>query len=128
MTTTDNPNQGTAFDVSKYQVTKEPESMTVVIEETGESFEVKLRQISWAKRNQLISQFMSWDGDGNTSFNADGYVRACLKEMLVETPWGKTTETFLISIDARLGTALEKLVPNAFGIEEVDPSAVKKGS
>ena len=102
--------------------------MTVVIEETGESFEVKLQQISWAKRNQLISQFMSWDGDGNTSFNADGYVRACLKEMLVETPWGKTTETFLISIDARLGTALEKLVPNAFGIEEVDPSAVKKGS
>ena len=68
---------------------------------------------------------MSWNADGETVFNADGYVRACLKEMIVDAPWGKTTETFLISIDSRLGSALEQLVPNAFSVE-VNPDAIKK--
>ena len=125
MTTTDNPNQSVAFDVSKYQINKEPETITVSIEETGESFELKTQQLSWSKRNQLISQFMSWTANGDTSFDADAYVRACLREMIVDAPWGKPTETFLISIDARLGTALEQLVPSAFSME-VNPDAVKK--
>ena len=34
--------------------------------------------------------------------------------MIVEAPWGKTTEAFLVSIDQRLGDALESLVPSAF--------------
>ena len=45
--------------------------------------------------------------------------------MIVEAPWGKTSETFLISIDARLGTALEQLVPSAFENEGI-PEDKKK--
>ena len=38
--------------------------------------------------------------------------------MIVVAPWGRTTETFLISIDHRLGTVLEELVPKAFDAAE----------
>ena len=38
--------------------------------------------------------------------------------MIVEAPWGRTTETFLLSIDSRLGAALEQLVPNLVGTAE----------
>ena len=43
--------------------------------------------------------------------------------MIIDAPWGKTSELFLISIDERLGSVLEQLVPQAFGtdaLEEVD--------
>ena len=126
MTTTSSTTSGTSFDVSKYTINRDPEVQTIVIEETGDSFEVTIAPLSWAKRNQLISQFLSWDSDGNTAFKADGYVRACLTEMIIDAPWGKTTESLLISIDHRLGRALEQLVPEAFEQGGLDPDAVKK--
>jgi len=47
--------------------------------------------------------------------------------MIVEAPWGRTTEAFLLSIDERLGSALEKLVPTAFSSEEgANPDEIKK--
>ena len=117
----------TNFDVEKYRVGSSNKVETVTIEETGDTFEVTVKPLSWAKRNQLISEHMSWDSNGNTSFQASEYVRACLREMIIEAPWGKTTEAFLISIDHRLGTALESLVPQAFGTEGgVDLDETKK--
>ena len=61
-------------------------------------------------------------------FGGDTYVRECLKEMIVEAPWGRTTEAFLLSIDERLGGALERLVPVAFAGDEegVNPDEIKK--
>ena len=126
MTTTSTTTSGKSFDISKYTINQEPEVQTITIEETGDSFEVTIAPMSWAKRNQLISRFLSWDADGNTEFKADSYVRACLTEMIVDAPWGKTTESFLISIDSRLGGALEKLVPEAFNEGGIDVDAVKK--
>ena len=117
---------GTSFDISKYTINRDPEVQKLFIEETGDSFEVTIAPLSWAKRNQLIAQYLSWDVDGNTAFKADGYVRACLTEMVVDAPWGKTTEAFLISIDHRLGRALEQLVPEAFEQGGVDSDVVKK--
>ena len=47
--------------------------------------------------------------------------------MIIEAPWGRTTEAFLISIDERLGTALESLVPKAFGANDLtSPDTIKK--
>ena len=114
------------FDIEKYRVGNSTKVETVVIEETGDSFEVTVKPLSCAKRNELISKHMAWDSNGNTSFQASEYVRACLREMLVEAPWGKTTETFLISIDTRLGAALEALVPQAFESQGVDIDSTKK--
>jgi len=103
------------FDLSKYQITQEASKRTITIEETGDSFDVSIKQLSWAKRNKLMTECLTWNSVGeSTGFNAEKYVRECLKEMLVDAPWGKTTEAFLMTIDSRLGTALEELVPSAF--------------
>ena len=125
MATTSQTKDASAFDVSKYTITGDPVIQTVTVEETGDTFEVSVKSLSWAKRNQLISSHMSWDADGNTKFNASEYVRACLCDMIVEAPWGKTTEAFLISIDSRLGKALETLVPEAFETEAAEVDIVK---
>ena len=114
-----------SFNVDDYIIGKAPEKKTVTIEETGASFEVTVKDLSWSKRNQLVSKAMKFDSKGNTSFEGDEYVRGCLREMLVNAPWGATTESFLLSIDTRLGLALEKLVPSAFG-DDLAVDKVKK--
>ena len=127
MATTSKTKDASAFDVSKYTVATEAVTQTVTIEETGDSFEVKVKPVSWAKRNQLLAKHMSWAADGSTSFNVAEYVRECLTEMVIEAPWGKTTESFLISIDSRLGAALEQIVPQAFSnASQGDVDNVKK--
>ena len=116
------------FDVSKYQVQTAAKKVTLTIGDTEDKVELTIKQLSWSKRNQLISKCLTWVDGNQTSFNADLYVRECLKDMIIEAPWGRTTEAFLVTIDERLGTALETLVPNAFGAGN-NPSVdtVKKG-
>jgi len=46
--------------------------------------------------------------------------------MIVKAPWGKTSESFLVTIDERLGKALEALVPQAFDAEG-QAEEIKKG-
>ena len=109
------------FDFNKYKVANKTDIKTLTIEDT--SFNVTVKPLSWSRRNQILSKAMAWDADGGTKFNGDVYVRECLKEMVIDAPWGKTSELFLISIDERLGSVLEQLVPQAFGtdaLEEVD--------
>ena len=103
------------FDYKAYLVSHESETKTIKIPGTNESFEISFKHLSWSKRNQLISKNLTWSQTGETSFSADGYVRDCLKEMITDAPWGRTTESILISFDERLGSALENLVPKAFG-------------
>jgi len=116
------------FDVAKYQIQSATRELTVKIEDTDEEFKLTVKQLSWSKRNQLISKCLEWQQGGNTNFNGDLYVRECLKEMIIEAPWGRTTEAFLVSIDERLGGALESIVPKAFGSGEdsLSPDIVKK--
>ena len=119
------------FDYKEYIVSHDAELKTIEIPGTEESFELSVRTLSWSKRNQLISKNLNWDASGATSFSADGYVRDCLKEMITEAPWGRTTEGLLLSFDDRLGTALESLVPKAFGDGAESPTdpvdTIKKG-
>jgi len=103
-----------AFDYQKYVVSTDLLTKKVNIEETGEEFEVKVKNLSWSKKNQIVSKYVRWSADGVSSFDTEGYMREVLKEIIIEAPWGRTTETFLISIDSRLGAALEKIVPTAF--------------
>ena len=116
------------FDLQKYTIQTGPKQVKIVIEETGDEFEITVKQLQWARRNQLISKCVSWDNNVSTQFGGDTYVRECLKEMIVEAPWGRTTEAFLLSIDERLGGALERLVPVAFAGDEegVNPDEIKK--
>ncbi len=121
--------QRKAFDHTKYTVEPTVERKTVVIEQTGDEFEVSVKTLSWSRRNQLVSRCLKVTNDGQSSFDGDKYIRECLKEIIVEAPWGPTTEAFLVSIDDRLGTALEKIVPNAFGDKGGQtPDEIKKES
>ena len=106
---------GKAFDFKDYQISTQATKQTVTIEDTGDEFEVGVKPLSWARRNQILSKSVKWTAEGQTSFDGDAYVRLCLREMIVDAPWGRTTETFLLSIDERLGQALEAIVPKAFG-------------
>ena len=114
------------FDISKYQVNNAIESKTLIIDETKEEFEIKIKPLSWARRNQIMSKCITWTQNGQTSFDGDAFVRSCLRDIIIEAPWGRTTESFLLSIDARLGAALEKLVPNMDGSAEDSADEIKK--
>tara|TARA_Y100000401_G_scaffold79498_1_gene65006 strand:+ start:188 stop:565 length:378 start_codon:yes stop_codon:yes gene_type:complete len=116
------------FDVSKYQISPTTQKRKVVIEETGDEFEVSIKPLSWAKRNQIVSNCLQIGANGSQSFNGDLYIKECLKEMIVEAPWGRTSEVFLSSIDSRLGAALEALVPSATeSSNAAEANEIKKG-
>jgi len=102
------------FDIAKYMVSNQIEEREVVL--TKVTFTVKVKELSWSKKNQLVAKAMAFGGQTEgMSFDADFYVKECLKAMIVEAPWGKTTDVFLIGINDELGKALENIVPRAFG-------------
>ena len=63
-----------AFDFNKYVIGRETEIRTLTIPESKESFDVSVKPLSWAKRNQFISRNLQLGTDGSSGFNADGYV------------------------------------------------------
>jgi len=102
-----------AFDVSKYQVSG---TEVKILEVEGEEIEIKIRPVPWNLKNQFLADSMSWDANGNTRMDMSGYNNKCLKYIIVEAPWGETTDTFLISLgDNEFTQALSMLVPRAFG-------------
>ena len=118
--------QSKEFDISKYQISGENYEKKIVIPETGDEINVTLKPMSWSRRNKVVSKCLKIDGGGNNSFDGDYYMKECLKEMIVTAPWGSTTESFLVTIDERLGKALESIVPQAFD-GQGDSEQIKKG-
>ena len=115
-----------SFDLSKYQVS---DGTVVKVIEVGEdSFEVRVKELSWFQRNTLMSKCMQIKGNAESSFDGALYVREVLKQIIVEAPWGKTTDLFLTSINNELGQALETLVASMSGdSEELSLEETKKG-
>jgi len=115
-----------SFDLSKYQISGK--SVTRVIDLGDDSFEVRVKELSWFQRNTLMSRCMQIKGNSESTFDGALFVREVLKEIIVEAPWGKTTDLFLTSIDSRLGQALETLVSSmSGGSEELSLDETKKG-
>jgi len=115
-----------AFNVSEYMLSADAEIKILTVPETGDTFEVSIKPMPWSKRNKLVSKCLTFEDGGQIGFDGDGYVRGCLKEIIVDAPWGATTEAFLMSIDTRLGAALEVLVPKAFDDGVLEAENVKK--
>ena len=116
------------FDISKYLISSELETRILVIPDTGDEIEIEVKTIPWSKRNKIISECLKWQDGGQVDFDGDRYVKACLSSMIVKAPWGVTDEKFLSAIDARLGGALEELVPKAFGEDQSSAvETLKKG-
>jgi hypothetical protein len=115
-----------SFNLSKYQISDK--SVTRVIDLGDDSFEVRVKELSWFQRNTLMSRCMQIKGNSESTFDGALFVREVLKEIIVEAPWGKTTDLFLTSIDSRLGQALETLVSSmSGGSEELSLDETKKG-
>ena len=118
------------FDINKYTIGNTLKEVTLLVGPDEDELTITTKDISWSKRNQIMSKCLAWDNAGNTSFDGDAYVRLCLKEIIHEAPWGNTTEAFLIRINDDLGQALEQLVPRAFADDSNlsdEINSVKKG-
>ena len=115
-----------SFDLGKYQVSDG--TIVKVIDLGDDSFEVRVKDLSWFKRNTLMSKCMQIKSNAESSFDGALYVREVLKEIIVEAPWGRTTDLFLTSINNELGQALETLVASMSGdSEELSLEETKKG-
>ena len=125
MTTENSPAQK-SFDISKYKVNATDREVVDV--EVGEDkFKVEIKPLTWFRKNQLVTQCMTFTSSGETKFDGSKYVKEVLKEIVTDAPWGKTTDAFLQSINSELGQALESIVPKAFLNQEVDVDTIKKG-
>jgi len=102
----------------------------VTIKYKGKEDTLTIKPMTWSKKNQILSQCMSYASDNQARFNLDNYNKECLAYMIVKAPWGKTDRVFLSQIDEELGRQLEKLIPGPFEEmenqdffeEESDPS------
>jgi hypothetical protein len=126
MATVKNKPAAKSFNLSKYQISDK--SVSKVVDLGDDSFEVRVKELSWFQRNTLMSRCMQIKGNSESTFDGALFVREVLKEIIVEAPWGKTTDLFLTSIDSRLGQALETLVSSmSGGSEELSLDETKKG-
>ena len=124
MTTGSNPTSP-SFDVSKYKIKEQNQTYTIKLEK--DEFDVIIKPMTWQQKNELVARCMTFDDKGNSSFDSGIYIKEVLKEILIEAPWGKTTDEFLNSINQEMGSALEKLVPSAFDASFKEVDVVKKG-
>ena len=84
------------------------------IDYDGTEMKIKVKPISWSKKNQILSQCFTYQTDGKIAFNFDRYLKEMLSNMIVEAPWGETNHIFLNKIKPDFGQQLERLVPKAF--------------
>lgn len=106
-------------DISKLHVRSEP--IEVVIKYMGDEYVFKVKDISWTRRNDIISKATTIDRDGKSHMDMDKYTRELLCEVLIEAPWGKTTHMELSKLNQAFGDALVNavmsLVPEGGGAE-----------
>ena len=124
MTTGSNPTSP-SFDVSKYKIKEQNQTYTIKLEK--DEFDVIIKPMTWQQKNELVARCMTFDDKGNSSFDSGIHIKEVLKEILIEAPWGKTTDEFLNSINQEMGSALEKLVPSAFESNFTEVDVIKKG-
>ena len=90
-------------------------------------FDIVIKPMTWQGKNELVAKCMTFDANGNSTFDSGVYIREVLKGIILSAPWGKTDDQFLDSINGELGNALEKLVPSAFDSNFAEVDVIKKG-
>jgi len=87
----------------------------------GETYEIEVKDLTWAQKNQIISKATKIDKVGNATFDIDIFNRECLLRILgkckITSKDGKVREvTFdaptLLGIKADFGAILEKFIPS----------------
>ena len=105
--------EGQEQNLSRILVKKEPKPVEIEFE--GEMYKFKIRDLSWAERNLIISRSVSYKG-GGAVIDLDAYFRQSLQEMIVEAPWPKErTAIVLKELGGKFGELLQAYVPSPFG-------------
>ncbi len=86
----------------------------VSIEYQNKQINLKIKPLSWSRKNQILTKCFLLTQEGQMKFDFDKYMKDILSEIIVEAPWGKTDQIFLNRIKPDFGSMLEKLVPKAF--------------
>ena len=123
--TTDQSSEKKTFNIDKYKIKEENQTYTIKFKD--DEFDVVVKPMSWQLKNELIANCMKFDSQGTSSFDSGNYIKEVLKAIIIDAPWGKTTDEFLNSINSDLGSALEKLVPSAFEASFQEIDVIKKG-
>ena len=95
-------------------IKKSEETEKIILKINEDEIPLTIRSIPWVKRMEIRDNCLSWDSTGSGKLHMSVYNRECLKYLIVDAPWGKTTEMFLLTVDDKLGMALEKLVPSPY--------------
>jgi len=93
----------------KLFASQEPKEIDIEFE--GATWKFKIKELTWAQKNKILSGAISVGKDGSPSFDVDKYMREMLCAILVDAPWGQTTHTILAQIKPGLGAKLEALIP-----------------
>ena len=113
------------FNIDKYKIKGENQNFTIKIKD--DQFDVTVKPMTWKSKNDLVAKCMTFEPTGASSFDCGKYVKEVLKYIIVDAPWGNTTDEFLDSINSELGAALEQLVPSAMDTNLSDVDVIKKG-
>lgn len=97
-----------------------------VLEIKGVKIPLKIRDLTWTEKNQILSKSFTYQTDGTISFDFDKYNKLVLTKIIVEAPWGRTDLTFLTQLPRSSGEALEKLVPKAFAETPTTPDFLER--
>ncbi len=79
-----------------------------------EELELTIKELSGPRRDAILTRSLFWDTDGNTRFEVDYYNKTCLREVIVNAPWGQTNEIFFAQLGPDLYEALKTIVPKPF--------------
>lgn len=112
------------FNIDKYKIKGENQNFTIKIKD--DQFDVTVKPMTWKSKNDLVAKCMTFEPTGASSFDSGKYVKEVLKYIIVDAPWGNTTDEFLDSINSELGAALEQLVPSAMDTNLSDVDVIKK--
>ena len=94
----------------------------------AESVTLRVKDIPRMRKEAILSESMSWDASGNTHFRPSVFKNECLKLIIVEAPWGNTSDMFLASLgDNELSDALDTLIPSASSNTNSSSDTIKKG-
>lgn len=101
-----------AFDYSKIIATRESKEISIDFE--GTTYKFKIRDLTWAERNLIISRSATFKVNG-MSIDLDFYFRNALQEMIVEAPWPKEKTTLVLrDLNSKFGELLQAFVPSPF--------------
>ena len=104
------------------------EEKEFVIEHDGKQYEFSLKQLTWSKKNKILSRAVQFDGKTIT-IDLDTYNKLVLKECLTKAPWPLAqTMIYLEKLGSSFGNKLQSHIPNPFEEEVTDPKNAEEQS